>query len=83
LSRSHPSAYVFDYWNVLTVGAIGSAPVGALIASRRPANPVGWIICGTGLIAGLELFTAEYAIYDLLVKSGSLPVGEAAAWLAS
>jgi hypothetical protein len=83
LSLAHPNAHVFDYWNVLTVGAIGSSPVGALIASRRPANPVGWIICSIGLIAGLEHFTAEYAIYGLLVKPGSLPVGEAAAWLAS
>jgi hypothetical protein len=24
--------------------------VGALVASRRPENPIGWIFCGTGLL---------------------------------
>jgi uncharacterized membrane protein YhaH (DUF805 family) len=27
--------------------------VGALVASRRPENPIGWIFCGTGLLYGV------------------------------
>jgi hypothetical protein len=43
-SLSHPNTYIYDYWLDNTLGAMSLAPVGALIASRRPANPVGWLL---------------------------------------
>ncbi|MGH3146473.1 MAG: hypothetical protein ACRDTR_11800 [Rubrobacter sp.] len=83
LNRSQPDGYVFEYWPALTVGAISASPVGALIASRRPANAVGWIICGVGLVAGLEHFAGQYAIYALLADPSSLPGGLVLAWVAA
>jgi hypothetical protein len=48
--------------------------VGALVASRRPENPIGWIFCGTGLLYGVQAFASGYADYVL-------PGGEFMAWI--
>jgi hypothetical protein len=45
-----------DDWVRSLVEALGFAGipvVGALIASRQPANPYGWLLCSVGLISGL------------------------------
>jgi hypothetical protein len=57
--------------------------VGALVASRRPENPIGWIFCGTGILYGVQAFALGYANYALLEHAGSLPGGEVMAWIAS
>ncbi len=49
--------------------------VGAFIASHRPKNPIGWIICATTLIWSLSNFALEYGVYSLITAPGSLPVG--------
>jgi hypothetical protein len=53
--------------------------VGALIASRLPTNPIGWIFCGLGLIYVTRRFTTAYADHFSL-ESVALPWGEVAAW---
>ena len=84
LNLSHPSVHTFDYWAEYTVTAIAGSTVGAIIASRRPDNPIGWIFCtGGGLTAAGEHFGAEYSIFTLLSNPGSIPGGEAAAWITS
>jgi hypothetical protein len=40
--------------------------VGALIASRLPSNPIGWIFCGMGLLYVAQRFTTAYADNALL-----------------
>lgn len=83
LNRSHPNVHIFDYGAMLTVSAIAAAPVGAVISSRRPETPVGWIICALGLNSAVEHFSSQYAIYALRAEPGSLPGGEAMAWISS
>ena len=83
LNLSHPSAYLYDFWLDNTIGAISFAPVGALIAARRPANPVGWLMCLYGATLSIGHFSAQYAIYALLAQPGSLPAGQAMAWISS
>ncbi len=63
--------------------ALSFSTIGAVIASRRPDNPTGWIFCAIGLFGGLRLLSTEYAAYSLVVDPGSLPAGEALAWIAS
>ena len=53
--------------------------VGALIASRLPTNPIGWIFCGLGLLYAGQRFTEAYADYALLENS-AFPGGEYVAW---
>ena len=55
--------------------------VGALIASHRPENPLGWIFCAAALFQGLSNSTYEYATYALLTNPASPPLGAAASWL--
>src|SRR5918994_4623358 len=83
LNRADPHTHIYDYWLDNTLGAMSLAPVGALIASRRPANPVGWLLCLSGVAVSTSSFTSQYAIYALLAQPNSLPVGEAQAWIAS
>ena len=83
LGLSHPDVLVYSYWPEGTLLAVGYSTVGALVASRRPTNPIGWVLCAIGLSWGADLFNSEYAIYVLLAVPGSLPAGEAAAWIAS
>ena len=56
--------------------------LGALIASRLPTNPIGWIFCGVGLLYSAQRFTEAYADYALLVNR-ALPAGEYVAWSSS
>jgi hypothetical protein len=82
LSLSHPNTPVFEWWYGNTFVVI-DATVGAIVASRRPENTVGWLLCLSGVAVGASTFISQYAIYALLARPGSLPAGEAAAWIAS
>jgi hypothetical protein len=57
--------------------------VGALVASRRPENSIGWIFCGAGLVLAVGVFATAYADYALSAGRGSLPGEEYAAWLST
>jgi hypothetical protein len=58
-----------------------SAVVGGLVASRRPANPVGWLFVGSATCVALNTVAAEYATYGLLTSPGALPFAGAMAWV--
>ena len=83
LNLSHPNVPVYLYWAEDTLLAVGYSTVGAVAASHRPGNAVGWVLCSIGLSWGVAHFTSEYATYALLAAPGSLPAAEAAAWIYS
>jgi signal transduction histidine kinase len=56
--------------------------VGAIIASRLPTNPTGWIFCGLGILYAVRRFTQAYADYALF-ENFALPGGEYAAWFSA
>jgi hypothetical protein len=58
-----------------------SAAVGGLVASRRPANPVGWLFLGSATCLVLQTVAAEYATYGLLASPGALPFVGVMAWV--
>jgi signal transduction histidine kinase len=82
LILSHPDTHIFDWWFNNTLVVI-DVTVGAIVASRRPKNPVGWLLCLSGIAISMNHFSAQYAIYALLAQPNSLPAGEALAWIAS
>jgi hypothetical protein len=82
LIRSHPGTHIFDWW-LGNATVVIDATVGAVVASRRPENPVGWLLCLSGVATSTSSFTSQYAIYALLAQPNSLPAGEAMAWIAS
>src|SRR5215210_6752286 len=60
--------------------------VGALVASKRPTNPIGWICLAVGLVWMLNMVTGSYMIYGMRVATpGSIPypaaIGSLAGWL--
>ena len=70
-----------DSLGVDAVIAVAFPTVGAIIASRKPENPIGWIFCLVGLSLGIAVFAAQYAVYALVTEPGALPAGIFAAWL--
>jgi hypothetical protein len=70
LNRSEVRAVIFP------LGVTLCAVVGGLVASRRPANPVGWFFLGIGGCMAITIVAAEYATYGL-------PGAQAMAWLQS
>jgi signal transduction histidine kinase len=57
--------------------------VGLVLASRRPANRIGWLLLAAGLGVGLLAFAASYAHHALAAAPGSGPAGRAFAWLSN
>ncbi len=81
LNRSHPGVPVFEFTFRSVVIMASCATVGVLIASRRPAHPIGWLFSAVGLLSGVHLLCGEYAIYALEMEGGSLPGGAVSAWI--
>ena len=69
---------VLDIWVVIALAASGV--VGALIVSRHPRHPIGWMFCAAPLFFGASFITRQYAILALVVAPGTLPFGQAMAW---
>lgn len=69
---------VLDLWVVVALAASGV--VGALIVSRHPRHPIGWMFCAAPLFFGASFITRQYAILALVVAPGTLPFGQAMAW---
>jgi hypothetical protein len=59
------------------------AVVGALVASRRPRNPIGWLFLAFAVVAAFAASADRYASYALVEHPSSLPGGDWVAWLAS
>jgi hypothetical protein len=82
LNRSHPSPPTYEFAFQGTVMVAACSSVGVLIASRRPAHPMGWLFSALGLSSGMQLFCGEYAIYALVVERGALlPGGQVSVWI--
>jgi hypothetical protein len=58
---------------------VSAATVGAVLASRRPRHPVGWLLLALGLSVVAAGVAQGYAGYGLQVRPGSLP---GARWVA-
>src|SRR6266487_3732878 len=68
----------------LVLGAVSAATAGAVLASRRPRHPVGWLLLAFALLPQALTNAAEgYARYGLLVRPGGLPAASYLAVLAS
>jgi hypothetical protein len=74
---------IYFFWLSLTITAIGYSVIGAVIASRLPNQPIGWICCAIGFIAAVDHFAGEYAVYAVLARSEALPGSQAMLWLQS
>jgi hypothetical protein len=55
------------------LAAVSAATVGAVLASRRPRHPVGWLLLALGLSVAASGLSEGYASYGLLARPGALP----------
>lgn len=71
----------FAFFVLVLALIVGSAVVGGLVASRRPENPIGWILCGFGVFMGLATLAAGYA--QAAPEDATVGAGQTAAWFAN
>ena len=62
------------------LGVVSSTIVGAIVASRRPSNPIGWFLLASAACFAVSEAAFRYAIYGLVIEPGSLPLSRAMAW---
>src|SRR5215213_2176449 len=75
--------FVYPIYAVLTgMLSLVYPTIGALIVSRLPRNPIGWIFCGVGLLYQLHHFALAYSNYAV-AEDFALPWGEYAAWFSA
>jgi hypothetical protein len=60
------------------VAVVSGATVGAVLASRKPRHPVGWLLLAVALSLTATAAAAQYLTWGLLVRPGALP---AARWV--
>ena len=80
--RPVPGAVGYGYWREGMVTTLAYATVGALITTRRPGHPVGWLFLGAGLGGAAQLATGEFAAAFLAASGPSVAVA-VAAWVSS
>jgi hypothetical protein len=61
------------------LGLVSAVTVGAVLASRRPRHPVGWLLLAFGLSLSVSGVLPAYAAYGLLARPGALPAAHAVA----
>jgi signal transduction histidine kinase len=57
--------------------------IGSLILWHKRANPMGRLLVGMGVVGALATLSNAWAVDALRIRPGALPLGAAAAWLAS
>jgi hypothetical protein len=78
-SLNEPSSTRWDTV-LLPMVILAYSTVGALVASYRSENPIGWLfLCGAFVWIAGEL-ALEYGVYALITDPGALPAGAWAAW---
>jgi hypothetical protein len=71
--RADLAQFIFPDVATPVLAMVSSATVGAVVAARRPAHPVGWLLLGIALSLTGTAATAQYFVYGLLVRPGALP----------
>ena len=73
------TAFGFRGWGLVLGSALLVA--GVLIATRVPANPIGWILVASGLGTAVQESGQQYAHYGLLDSPGAVTGADFAAWI--
>jgi hypothetical protein len=67
----------------LSLFALAVAALGLIIARRQPGNRVAWLLLGLSVVLAFYEDAADYAVLDYHFHHGTLPLGPAAAVVAS
>ena len=72
---AHSLLWTLAEWAPNAVWAVSFPVVGALIATHRPRNPIGWLFCAVGIFQGLIIATEAYSDYALRIATRHRPRG--------
>src|SRR5688500_16545247 len=61
LDQPFLAGFAFRGYDVIS--GVTLAGVGALIVSRRPTHPVGWLLLASGLLSGLQTVADQFATF--------------------
>jgi hypothetical protein len=78
-SLNEPESSLWDKV-LLPVLILAFSTVGALVASYRPENAIGWLFLAGAFVWIVGELTLEYGVYALITDPGALPAGVWAAW---
>jgi hypothetical protein len=83
LVRSFPDSILPLFSRVLLFfpQIVSFLTIGALIATRQPRNPIGWLFLAGGFVDAFGQFAEGYWRYALFVRPGALPAGELMLWV--
>ena len=81
LNRLSVERLFAEYVVSQTAATLAFATAGLLIATHRPAHPIGWLFAATGIGTGWTAWTLQYTRYALVTHPGSLPGAHVVAWL--
>ncbi|MBA2714476.1 MAG: hypothetical protein H0U55_13095, partial [Rubrobacteraceae bacterium] len=68
------------YWRETVPDALVFLATGVVVATRRPAHPIGWLFIAGGLISAVQLLCGEYAATTLVLGPERLPYGPTVEW---
>jgi len=69
--------------SLFRIGLMMFPTVGALVASRRPENAIGWIMLAAGVLLALSGFALSYATYGIFTRPGGVPAADVMAWIST
>jgi hypothetical protein len=78
-SLNEPASSLWDKV-LLPVLILAFSTVGALVASYRHENAIGWLFLSGAFVWIVGELTLEYGVYALITDPGALPAGVWAAW---
>jgi len=78
-SLNYPSSSFRDMV-ALSLLLLAFSTVGALVGSRRPENPIGWLFGAGAMVWMLGELALQYAVYALIIAPSALPAGAWMVW---
>jgi signal transduction histidine kinase len=71
-------------WPLVNLAALGSAVMGALVVSRYPRHPIGWLLSVVGVTTSVSVLAESYSIW-VVDEGGPGPgwAGDLAGWVAA
>ncbi|HEX6399920.1 MAG TPA: sensor histidine kinase [Actinomycetota bacterium] len=71
----------FGFRGFAMIFGVAFGTTGAIIASRHPRNPIGWVFLGMAVLSSIQELANEYAIWAIVQEGGGHPLEEVAAWI--